>query len=192
MHALPALCASPATLVSCSVTPSVASIMMTHTSARSTASSERITENFSIFSSTLALFADAGGVDEGELAVFDCPRSASTLSRVVPATLETMTRSSPSTRLSRLDLPTFGLPMRATRMRSLVLFVLVLPAGNARRPHRAARPCRSRAARKCRTARPDQGCRTHRIPPVGSPGLSHLLTASTIGLPERSSMDATS
>ena len=117
MHALPALCASPATLVSCSVTPSVASIIMTHTSARSTASSERMTEYFSIFSSTL-LFLRIPAVSIKVNLPCALSTSASTLSRVVPAMLDTITRSSPSTRLSRLDLPTFGLPMSATRMRS--------------------------------------------------------------------------
>ena len=40
-------------------------------------------------------------------------------SRVVPATLLTMTRCSPRIRLVRLDLPTLGLPMMATWITSL-------------------------------------------------------------------------
>ena len=42
----------------------------------------------------------------------------STASRVVPAMLETMQRFSPETRFTREDLPTFGLPMTATFIRS--------------------------------------------------------------------------
>ena len=53
MQALPASCASPATLVSCSVTPSVASIMMRQTSARSMAMVARSTLYFSMLSSIL-------------------------------------------------------------------------------------------------------------------------------------------
>ena len=41
--------------------------------------------------------------------------TVSVASRVVPATSETIIRSSPATRLMREDLPTFGLPMTATR-----------------------------------------------------------------------------
>ena len=47
-------------------------------------------------------------------------------SRVVPAMSETMTRSSPRMRLMREDLPTLGLPMTATLMTSLLLFLLLL------------------------------------------------------------------
>ncbi len=42
----------------------------------------------------------------------------STASRVVPGASWTSTRSSPSTALTREDLPTFGLPMIATRVPS--------------------------------------------------------------------------
>ncbi len=45
-------------------------------------------------------------------------------SRVVPATLVTMTRSSPRIRLTSEDLPTFGLPMMATLSRVLLLLLL--------------------------------------------------------------------
>src|SRR6202012_4581266 len=41
--------------------------------------------------------------------------SSSTGSRVVPATSSTSTRCSPASLLSRLDLPTLGLPSSATR-----------------------------------------------------------------------------
>ena len=44
--------------------------------------------------------------------------TVSIASRVVPGTSETITRSSPSKALSRLDLPTFGRPRMATRIAS--------------------------------------------------------------------------
>ena len=49
---------------------------------------------------------------------FSFSKGLSTASRVVPATLETMTRSSPRMRLTREDLPTLGFPMTATLMTS--------------------------------------------------------------------------
>ena len=55
MLAFPASWAKPATLVSCSVTPSVASIRIRHTSLRSMARVARRTEYFSMSSSTLDL-----------------------------------------------------------------------------------------------------------------------------------------
>src|SRR5215218_6576558 len=45
-------------------------------------------------------------------------RTVSIASRVVPGTSETITRSSPSSAFSRLDLPTFGRPRTATRIAS--------------------------------------------------------------------------
>ena len=56
IQAFPASWAMPATLVSCSVTPSLASIIMRHTLDRSMAMAARRTENFSIWSVTLAFF----------------------------------------------------------------------------------------------------------------------------------------
>ena len=55
MLAFPASWARPATLVSCSVTPSVASIRIRHTSLRSMAMVARRTLYFSMSSSTLDL-----------------------------------------------------------------------------------------------------------------------------------------
>ena len=117
MLALPASWARPAILVSCSVTPSRASIMMRHTSARSMASCARMTENFSMRSSTLDL-RRMPAVSMKIYLPYLFSRRVSTASRVVPAISATMTRFSPSTRLTSEDLPTFGLPMTATRMRS--------------------------------------------------------------------------
>ena len=108
MLALPASWARPAILVSCSVTPSRASIMMRHTSARSMASCARMTENFSMRSSTLDL-RRMPAVSMKIYLPYLFSRRVSTASRVVPAISATMTRFSPST---------FGLPMTATRMRS--------------------------------------------------------------------------
>ena len=56
MQALPDSWAMPATLVSCSVTPSLASMRIRQTSERSMAMAARRTENFSIWSLTLAFF----------------------------------------------------------------------------------------------------------------------------------------
>ena len=56
MQAFPASWARPATLVSCSVTPSWASIIMRHTSLRSMAMVARRTLYFSMASSTLDFF----------------------------------------------------------------------------------------------------------------------------------------
>src|SRR4051812_8974055 len=47
-----------------------------------------------------------------------CSSTVSTVSRVVPGTAETRTRSWPSRRFRRLDLPTFGRPRIATRTAS--------------------------------------------------------------------------
>ena len=117
MLALPASCAIPAIFVSCSVTPSRASSMMIHTSARSMASCARMTENFSILSSTFDL-RRMPAVSMKTYLPYLFSKGVSTASRVVPATSETMTRFSPSMRFMSEDLPTFGLPMTATLMRS--------------------------------------------------------------------------
>ena len=117
IQALPASWASPATLVSCSVTPSLASMRMRHTSARSMAMVARSTENFSIRSSTLDFFRiPAVSIKRYLPSLFS--KKLSTASRVVPAISLTMTRSSPRMRLTREDFPTFGLPMTATLMTS--------------------------------------------------------------------------
>ena len=51
------------------------------------------------------------------ISTYSCPSGAvnrvSMASRVVPAMSETITRSSPSSRLTSDDLPTFGLPVTA-------------------------------------------------------------------------------
>ena len=65
----------------------------------------------------LALAAQAGGVDEHERPVA-AAQHVSIESRVVPGMSETITRSSPSSAFSRLDLPTFGRPRIATRIAS--------------------------------------------------------------------------
>ena len=111
--ALPASCAMPAIFVSCSVTPSRASSMMMHTSARSMASCARMTENFSILSSTLDL-RRMPAVSMNTYLPYLFSKGVSTASRVVPATFETMTRFSPRMRFMSDDLPTLGLPMTAT------------------------------------------------------------------------------
>ena len=117
MQALPASWARPATLVSCSVTPSRASIMMRHTSLRSMAMVARRTENFSMRSSTLDFFR-IPAVSMNRYLPRPFSKGLSTASRVVPATSLTMTRSCPRMRLTREDLPTLGLPMMATLMTS--------------------------------------------------------------------------
>ena len=117
MLALPASWAIPATLVSCSVTPSVASIMIRHTSARSMAIVARRTLYFSISSSILDFFRIPAVSIKTKLPLSLVKRE-SIASRVVPATLDTMTRSSPKILFTREDLPALGLPMTATLMAS--------------------------------------------------------------------------
>lgn len=69
MHALPALCASPATLVSCSV-DALGRVDHDDADVR-TLDREQRTHDRELLDLLvhLALFADAGGVDEGKLAV---------------------------------------------------------------------------------------------------------------------------
>ena len=117
IDALPASWARPAILVSCSVTPSTASMRIRHTSARSMAEMDRRLEYFSMASSTLDL-RRMPAVSMKQYLPNSFSKSESMASRVVPATSETMTRSWPRIWFSRLDLPTLGLPMMATLMRS--------------------------------------------------------------------------
>ena len=167
MLAFPASWAKPATLVSCSVTPSVASIMIRHTSLRSMAMVARRTLYFSMSSSTLDFFADAGGVDKDEPALDRFQSTESMASRVVPATLETMTRSSPRMRLTREDLPALGLPITATLMASSSLFFLLSSGGNTARRRPADRRCRGRGQRRQRWGPPVPGYRTRKSPGPG-------------------------
>ena len=117
MLALPASCAMPAIFVSCSVTPSRASIMMRHTSARSMASCARMTENFSMRSSTFER-RRMPAVSMKTYLPYSFSKYVSTASRVVPAWSATITRFSPRMRLMSELLPTLGLPITATWMRS--------------------------------------------------------------------------
>ena len=87
---------------------------MRHTSLRSMAMVERRTENFSIRSSTLDFFRiPAVSMKQN----FPCSFSVAVDGvRVVPATLETMTR--PQNAVDEGGFPTLGLPMTATLMTS--------------------------------------------------------------------------
>ena len=76
-----------------------------------------MTENFSTRSSTFDL-RRMPAVSMKTYFPYAFSRGVSTASRVVPATSLTMTRFSPSTRLTREDLPTLGLPITATRITS--------------------------------------------------------------------------
>jgi len=117
IHALPRSWAIPATLESCSVKPSCASIIITHTVALSTAILARRTLYFSIASSTLLLRRiPAVSMKMNFPNRFSINVSVASL--VVPAIFETMTRSSPAMALISEDLPTFGLPITATRILS--------------------------------------------------------------------------
>ena len=113
IHALPKSCAIPATFESCSVKPSTASIIITHTCARSTAILALITEYFSIESYTrLFLRSPAVSINTNFPYLFSTYESVA--SRVVPAISETIILSSPRIALTSEDLPTLGLPMTAT------------------------------------------------------------------------------
>ena len=79
------------------------------------ASFARMTENFSMRSSTRDL-RRMPAVSTKIYLPYLFSKRVSTLSRVVPATLLTMTRFSPRMRFTSEDLPTFGLPMTATRV----------------------------------------------------------------------------
>mmetsp|Transcript_27572 Transcript_27572/g.70244 ORF Transcript_27572/g.70244 Transcript_27572/m.70244 type:complete len:340 (+) Transcript_27572:685-1704(+) len=102
---------------SCCVMPSDASITATTTSARRMARSARstlITSAPSLLSATLVLFLMPAVSMSLTLWPPGSVTSVSTASRVVPLMSHTMTRSSPQMALSRLLLPTFGLPTIAT------------------------------------------------------------------------------
>ena len=114
---LPASWAMPAIFLSCSVTPSCASIMSMQTSQRSMAATARITLNFSMSSLTLLLRR----IPAVSMSVYWSPsnsKGVSIESLVVPAIGDTMTLFSPSILLTRDDLPTFGLPIMAIFMES--------------------------------------------------------------------------
>ena len=98
------------------------------------------------------LAADAGGVDQAH-APTAAPRARCRRRRgSCPGTSETMTRSSPSSRLRSDDLPTLGRPtMAIASSRPRRLLVLRRRAGTARsRP--TARRCRGRARPRSRRA----------------------------------------
>jgi len=91
---LPSSWAYPAILVSCSVTPSRASINKIHTSALSIAAHARKTLYFSILLYTL-LFRLTPAVSINVYFLLFLSTGVSIASLVVPATLLTITRSSP-------------------------------------------------------------------------------------------------
>ena len=110
-------CAKPTIFSSCSVTPSVASIIKIHTSALSTAASVLITEYLSISSLTLLfLLRPAVSIN------VNLPNSHSILlsiaSLVVPAISDTINLSSPNNLFIKDDFPTLGLPIIAIFMSS--------------------------------------------------------------------------
>ncbi len=115
--ALPASCARPATLLSCSDIPSSASTTIRHTSARSTANLARKTEKCSILSSIL-LCLRIPAVSINTYLPYSFSVKVSTASRVVPATSETIRRSSPKIRLITELFPALGLPITATLIAS--------------------------------------------------------------------------
>ena len=105
-------CANPIIFSSCSVTPSVASIIKIQTSALSTAARVLITEYLSISSLTLLfLLRPAVSIN------VNLPNSLSILlsiaSLVVPAISDTINLSSPNNLFINEDLPTLGLPIIA-------------------------------------------------------------------------------
>ena len=111
----PASMAKPSSRRSCSTIDSRASSTSTTTSARCIASRVLATENFSIISSTRPRLRTPAV----SISVKRSPsRSKGTkmLSRVVPGASNTITLSSPSSRFTRVDLPTFGRPTIATVM----------------------------------------------------------------------------
>ena len=104
--------ASPAILASCSVTPSVASIISTTISALSTAATVLITLYRSISSLTL-LFLLKPAVSIKIYSFFSYLTTVSTASLVVPAISETISLLSPRSLFIRDDFPTLGLPTTA-------------------------------------------------------------------------------
>src|ERR1035438_9891929 len=125
-----------------------------------------------------------------------CITAWSTESRVVPATGETMARSSPVSALSRVDLPTFGRPMMATLIPAGAGGAVGSSAGASPRANpwvtRSSRastpmPCSDDTGNtsampspKNSLVRPSRSCE------------SILLTASETGLPRRLSIRARS
>ena len=117
-------------MLSCSVKPTVASIMMTQTSLRSTAIYARRTLYFFAVNKWDAVEKDGRTMQEyrrkleSDFSFMSYVPflfiSAKTGQRVdvVPAMFETITRSSPAIRLMSEDFPTFGLPITATRTTS--------------------------------------------------------------------------
>ncbi len=104
----------PAILASCSVTPSVASITSTTTSARSTAETVRSILYLSISSFILFLRLNPA-VSINTYSLPSHVTEVSTASLVVPAISDTITLFSPSILLIMEDLPTLGLPTMAIR-----------------------------------------------------------------------------
>jgi hypothetical protein len=97
--------------------PSEASVISRTTSAMRMLRPAMTTESFSGHLRGLAFAADTGGIDEGVDGAFVLEFHVDGIARVVPAIGETMARSSPVRALSSVDLPTFGRPMMAMRMR---------------------------------------------------------------------------
>ena len=112
-----ASCARPAMCVSCAVTPWEPSMRRTATSQRASAAVARSTEWRSTPWPRLPGRL-MPAVSMRVKAPSGASRSVSMASRVVPATLLTMTRSSPMRAFTSVDLPTLGRPTMATRTRS--------------------------------------------------------------------------
>ena len=115
-------------------------------------------------------------------------------SRVVPATLETMTRSSPRILLTRDGLARVGLADDSHLDGIVLFFLLGPPAGNTAHRHPADRRCRVRGRRRRRWDRPGPGCRTRNNPGPAAPvAVASYSPPAPTGLPGlRSSMLATS
>ena len=108
----PASCATPAIFLSCSVSPSAASIISTHTSQRSMAATALNTLYLSISSLTL-LFLRIPAVS---IRIYFSPsfsKGVSIESLVVPAIGDTITLFSPRRQFIREDFPTLGFPITA-------------------------------------------------------------------------------
>ena len=112
MAPLPLSWAIPAILVSCSETPSVASMTITAILHLSMAATVLIMEYLSI-SSLILDFLLKPAVSINIYSSPLCTTVVSTASLVVPAISDTMSLFSPISLLIREDLPTFGLPTTA-------------------------------------------------------------------------------
>ena len=119
---LPASCAIPAIFLSCSVTPSFASIIRIQTSQRSIAAIALITLNFSISSFTLFLRLIPAVSIKVNISPFHL-NGVSIESLVVPAISETITLFSPTSLFMIDDFPTFGFPITAILVFSSSSFV---------------------------------------------------------------------